>query len=103
MNQIGIVKSAVGGEQFHDHIDVYVQTRQRMYVYKNVYVLVKYNIPYMQMDIEILWDDDTSQPYYKQLGLHMGYNTTFQRFSNENRCLKWRDGDNLIQIDFNRD
>ena len=102
MDQIGIVKSAVGGEQFHNYIDVYVQTRQRMYVYKNVYVSVYYDIPYMQMDIEIVWEDDASQPDYKQLGLHMGYNTHFQHFSNENSCLTWKDGDNLIQIDFDR-
>ena len=94
------VKDAVENGEFHDNIDVAVSNYEQIYIYKNVYVNVYYNAPYMQMNIDIDWDDDDTKPAYKSIGLHAGYNTNFQDFSCKDGCLSWDDGDNRISINF---
>lgn len=94
------VKDAVGGESFSGSVDVVVVNGSAVYCYKSVYVSVSYNIPYMQMDLSIDWDGDSSQPKYGSLGLHMGYNSNFQDFQCSGKRLSWEDGLNNISIQF---
>lgn len=53
------------------------------------------------MCVEIVWEDDISQPTYKTIGLHGIYNTNFQQFTYLNGILKWDDNNNIIAIRFN--
>ncbi len=54
----------------------------------------------MQMNVDISWDDDSTQPKYSALGLHVGYNTNFQEFSYSDGYLTWYDNKNRISIKF---
>ena len=94
------VKDAVTNGEFHGKVDVVVSGREYTYIYKQIYVSVYYNVPYMQMNVEISWEDDSSQPDYKILNLHVGYNSNFQQFSHKNGYLIWEDGSNRISIKF---
>lgn len=94
------VKDAIQNGEFHGYVDVAVSRDNRTYIYKNVYVNVYYNVGYMQMNIDIGWEDDDRQPDYRSLNLHVGYNTNFQVFSYQDDYLSWDDGDNRISIKF---
>lgn len=100
LNSISAVKNAINGGNFFGNRDVTVEHNGSIYIYKGIYVSVTYNYGYMQMEISIAWDEDTSQPYYKDLDLHMGYNTNFQNFQNSGSTLIWHDGNNRILITF---
>ena len=101
MDSIMAVKHAIGGgETFFNEVDIIVSHNGKEIIYKDVYVRVSYNVGYMQMDIDIMWDDDRSQPSYRSLGLHAGYNTNFQKFSFSAGYLRWQDSDNQISIRF---
>ena len=96
------VKKAIDGEFFSDRVDVLVQNSNQQYLYSDVYVRVTYNIAYMQMDVDIVWEDDTNQCDYSTLGLHGRYNSNFQEFSCSNGTLTWKDGENTISILFDK-
>ena len=65
-----------------------------------VFVSATYNIAYMQMDIDVVWEDDSSQPDYRTLGLHGRYNSHFQEFQYDDGYLRWNDGTASISIFF---
>ncbi len=94
------VKDAIGNDEFHGSVDVTVVNNGRTYTYKNIYVNVYYNAPYMQMNVDIVWEDDSSQPDYQSLGLHGQYNTNFQTFHYNYGFLSWDDGNNQISVRF---
>lgn len=94
------VKDAIKKEPFAKHMDVCVLHNGEEYFYNNVYARINYNIAYMQMDVIIIWEDDTTQIDYKKLELHGSYNSNFQKFYYNNEKLCWTDGDNKISIDF---
>ncbi len=96
------VKKAIGGEFYADRVDVLVQNSNQQYLYSDVYVRVSYNIAYMQMDVDIVWENDTNQCDYFTLGLHGKYNSNFQEFSCSNDTLTWKDGKNTIYILFDK-
>ena len=75
--------------------------KRLLYILKNIYVKVYYDTAYAQMCVEIVWEDDISQPAYKTIGLHGIYNTNFQQFTYQNGILKWDDNNNIIAIRFN--
>lgn len=95
------IKDAISGETFYGLRDVSVIHNSTEYIYKNIYVKIYYDASYAQMKVEILWEDDTSQPEYKTIGLHGIYNTNFQEFTYLNGILKWNDNNNIITIKFN--
>ena len=94
------VKEAIGGESFSGRVNVLVQNLNQQYLYSNIHVGVSYNTSYMQMDINVFWEDDTHQCDYSTLGLHGRYNSNFQEFSCSNGTLTWKDGDNTISAFF---
>ena len=75
------IKDAIAGETYSGSLDVYVAHNKMVYIYKNIYVKVYYDTAYAQMCVEIVWEDDISQPAYKTIGLHGIYNTNFQQFT----------------------
>lgn len=100
-NSFMAVKEAIGGGQnLFKKLDVLVETDAEVYIYRGVDVRVGYNIGYMQMEVDIDWDEDRTQPHYKTLGLHGRYNSNYQEFSCENSTLQWEDGPNKISIQF---
>lgn len=99
---LSAVKEAIGGDLFSDNVDVFVQHSDQQYLYSGIYVRVSYNIPYMQMDVDIVWEDDTSQCDYSSLGLHGKYNSNYQDFSCSNGTLTWKDGKNTISVFFEK-
>ena len=101
-NSISSIKDAIAGETYSGSLDVYVAHNKMVYIYKNIYVKVYYDTAYAQMCVEIVWEDDISQPAYKTIGLHGTYNTNFQQFTYLNGILKWDDNNNnIIAIRFN--
>lgn len=94
------VKDAVGTDHFYGNLDVKVSNSRGTFYYRNVNVQVSYNIGYMQMDVKIFWEDDTSMPFYRDLDLHGEYNSNFQDFRNCGKCLSWDDGGNKISVTF---
>lgn len=77
-NSISSIKDAIGGETYIGWMDVTVANNKMVYIYKNIYVKVYYDTAYAQMCVEVVWEDDISQPAYKTIGLHGTYNTNFQ-------------------------
>ena len=95
------VKKAIGGgSSFSGKRNVLVSMGERTFLYKDVFVSSTYNIAYMQMDIDVVWEDDSSQPDYHTLGLHGRYNSSFQDFRYEDGYLRWKDGAASISILF---
>lgn len=80
--------------------NVLVSMGERTFLYKDVFVSATYNIAYMQMDIDVVWEDDSSQPDYRTLGLHGRYNSHFQEFQYDDGYLRWNDGTASISILF---
>lgn len=50
------------------------------------------------MTLDIIWEDDESQPSYQTLCLHGTYNSNFQNFIFSNHTLQWKDGESKILI-----
>ena len=95
------VKKAIGGgSSFSGKRNVLVSMGERTFLYKDVFVSATYNIAYMQMDIDVVWEDDSSQPDYRTLGLHGRYNSHFQEFQYDDGYLRWNDGTASISILF---
>ncbi len=95
------VKKAIGGgDSFSGKRNVIVSMGEITFLYKDVFVSVTYNIAYMQMDIDVVWEDDSSQTDYHTLGLHGRYNSSFQDFRYEDGYLRWKDGAASISIMF---
>ena len=94
------VKKAIGGGPFRGKRNVLVNMGEITFLYKDVFVSATYNIAYMQMDIDVVWEDDSSQPDYHTLGLHGRYNSSFQDFRYEDGYLRWKDGAASISILF---
>lgn len=69
-------------------------------LYKNISVSVTYQVGYMDYKVEIFWEQDDSQPDYKDIGLHGKYSSNFQIFSfNEAvNALSFYDGSHEIVI-----
>ena len=63
-------------DSFHGNCNVVVDNL----LYSNIYVAVYYQAAYMDFKVEILWEQDPSQPDYKQIGLHGSYSSNFQCF-----------------------
>ena len=99
-DSIGAVKDAIEDGEFHGNVDVAVSCDKHTYIYKNIYVSIYYHVGYMQMNVDISWDDDVTQPRYSVLGLHAGYNTNFQEFSYDAGYLMWYDNKKRISIKF---
>ena len=95
------IKTAIDGEYYRDTVDVVVENNGTIYLYNDISINISYNIGYMQMDVSLFWEEDNEQISYKQLGLHVGYNSNFQEFSFDGNILVWRDGVNKISIRFN--
>ena len=73
------VKKAIGGgSSFSGKRNVLVSMGERTFLYKDVFVSATYNIAYMQMDIDVVWEDDSSQPDYRTLG-RMGDTTVISK------------------------
>lgn len=83
----------VCGSLFHERL-------AHFFVDIYIFVSVTYNIAYMQMDIDVVWEDDSSQTDYHTLGLHGRYNSSFQDFRYEDGYLRWKDGAASISIMF---
>ena len=95
------VKKAIGGgSSFSGKRNVLVSMGERTFLYKDVFVSATYNIAYMQMDIDVVWEDDSSQPDYRTLGLLGRYNSHFQEFQYDDGYLRWNDGTASISILF---
>ena len=96
------IKNAIGGrESFGGKATVTVLNSNEEYMYRDIYIRVTYNYGYMQFDLDVLWEDDNTQIYYKELGLHGTYNTNYQSFSYSNNLLKWTDNENTIYLHVN--
>ena len=95
------LKQAIGGgETFFGKANAIVINDGSEYEYNNITVRVSYNAGYMQLDLSVIWEDDSVQVPYKQLGLHGIYNTSYQDFTFSNGCLQWTDDDNEISLTF---
>ena len=100
-DSMNAIKKAIGDDGlFAGKINAIVEHGNDTYQYSNIYLKILYNVSYMQMDVDIVWEDDTTQVDYKTLGLHGSYNTNFQEFSFSNGFLQWFDGDKKIMIKF---
>lgn len=93
------VKEIIGNrDPFLGKAKVFVENKHNKYVYNNISVHIAYNIGYMQMDVDVFWEEGDEQIPYKELNLHGKYNTTYQNFKYENGILCWIDGDNKISL-----
>lgn len=83
-------------DNFHDKCNVTVDN----HLYRDVFVSTYYQVPYMDYKVEIVWEDDPSQPDYKELGLHGSYSSNFQDFvfNETGNFLSFTDGDHNISI-----
>lgn len=64
-------------DRFYGKCDVAVDNM----LYRNIDVSVSYQVAYMDFKVDIFWEQDTSQPDYKGVGLHGYYSSNFQSFS----------------------
>ena len=87
-------------DMFQGQCSVSVDT----YLYSDIYVTITYSIPYMDYSVNIVWEDDDTQPDYKSLGLHGKYSSSFQDFSFDKKLntLSFKDGIRVITIHPNR-
>ena len=92
------VKQAIGGEFFSGKVDAIVSQNGCNYFYSHIYMKVSYNIGYMQIDVELIWEDDLQQPDYHEMGLHGKYSTKYQTFRYDKGNLMWEDGPNSITV-----
>lgn len=98
---IRAVKKAIGeGENFCGRVVAIVENGGTKYNYTGILATVTYDYGYMQMELTLNWDDDSAQVSYRDLGLHMGYNTNFQDFKYDGCGLNWEDGENKITVFF---
>lgn len=100
---INAVKDFLGGkDRYFGKVNASVISSNGVYYYNNISIRIQYNVPYMQMDVAIIWEDDTTQPSYNSIGLHGMYNSNFQNFIYSNNSLQWEDGDNKILVKLTR-
>ena len=59
---------------------------------------IGYQYNYMDYKVELIWEDDTSQPNYEDIGLHEEYSTNWQEFSFSGGRLSFTDGDNQVSV-----
>lgn len=102
LESLKAVTEAIDSDFFSGRVDVLVQNSNQQYLYSDICVRVSYNFSYSQMDVDIIWEDDTNQSDYSTLGLHGKYNSNFQEFSHSNGILTWEDGKNKISVFFNK-
>lgn len=69
-------------------------------LYQNVSVSISYNIEFGEYKVAILWEEDTSQPYYKSIGLYGSYSSNYQsfKFDEESNALTFIDDPYSISI-----
>lgn len=69
-------------------------------LYRNISVTISYQVLYMDFKVDILWEQDDSQPDYKDIGLHGYYSSNFQSFSFNKAAnsLSFNDGSYRIVI-----
>lgn len=95
-----VLKAIHSGDYFFGRVNIQVSNDKETYIYRDVEVTVSYHIGYMQMQVTIMWEDDTDSPKYETLGLHKGYNSNFQNFKYLGDCLVWEDNGYTISIHF---
>ena len=83
-------------DNFHGKCNVTVDN----HLYRDVFVSTYYQVPYMDYKVEIVWEDDPSQPDYKELGLHGSSSSNFQDFvfTETGNSLSFTDGNHNISI-----
>lgn len=86
-----------GKKPFNKRLDVLV-IADKEYLFTNITVTINYNAAYMQYDVVIMWEEDSSKPDYRTLELHGQYNTNFQIIEHKNCNLSFIDGNNRITI-----
>nr|DAK60754.1 MAG TPA: hypothetical protein [Caudoviricetes sp.] len=82
---------------FQKKLDVVVLKNNISYLYKDVTVIIDYQVSYMQYKLSIIWEDDSNQLNFKDLNLRGDYNTNFNKFFLENENLVLTD-DNGVKI-----
>lgn len=70
----------------------------RQHLYRNINMSITFQPGPEDYKIDLIWEDDDSQPEYKSLGLHGYYSTNFQKFTFSNGILTFTDGANHITI-----
>ena len=91
---------ASGGspDSFYRRVDVMVCHGQEKYLYQEIYMSISYQYKYMDYKVDLVWEDDATQPDYEDIGLHGGYSTNFQEFSFSGDELSFTDGGNQVSI-----
>ncbi|MCI7472533.1 MAG: hypothetical protein MSB10_02505 [Clostridiales bacterium] len=93
---------ACGGspDSFYQKVDalVHCNDNDREYLYRGIDINISYHFGYMDYQVELIWEDDSSQPDYKSIGLHGKYSTNWQEFSVCEDKLSFMDGSNRISI-----
>ena len=98
-SSINAVKDFIGGkDNFFGKVDASVITSTGIYIYNNIDIRIQYNFSFEQMTLDIIWEDDESQPSYQTLCLHGTYNSNFQNLIFSNHTLQWKDGESKILI-----
>ena len=91
---------ASGGspDNFYRRVNVTVHHGQEEYLYRGIYMSIGYQYNYMDYKVELIWEDDTSQPNYEDIGLHGEYSTNWQEFSFSGGRLSFTDDDNQVSV-----
>ena len=76
---------ASGGspDNFYRRVNVTVRHGQEEYLYRGIYMSIGYQYNYMDYKVELIWEDDTSQPNYEDIGLHGEYSTNWPQAARE--------------------
>ena len=100
---VRLFAEAAGGtpDNFRETVDVLVQA-DKNYLYRGIEMHIYYNYGYMDYQVELMWENDTRQIDYRELGLHGCYSTNFQAFSFSGNTLSFQDGDNAIDVFMNK-
>lgn len=89
INSIHAVKQLTqNSESFLTTTTVVVQfTNKSKLTYDGIKVFCGYDHGYGQYKVEIYWEDDSTQPHYKEEGLYGQYNTNFQHMEYNDNSL----------------
>lgn len=88
---MNVVKGFIGSkDRCFGKINASAINANDIYNYNNIGIQIQYNVPYMQMSLDIIWEGDASQPPYKSLGLHGGYHSSFQNFIFSTILFSWK-------------
>lgn len=84
-------------DNFCQTMNVVVHANDTEYLYRNVTVIISYNVGYSDYQVSIMWEEDENQTSYEVLELHGYYSTNFQMFSFSG-ALSFSDGHNHVDI-----